>query len=150
VGIVAAIAALSLFLPWWSQARVDAALSSWRIQPAKAFDQLAQARRVNPLSDTADVTAGAIAARKHDWARMEQSFERAVDRNPSNWYAWLELGVLGTQRGRFDEATRQLQRAQAIDPREPVIRFALQRARRKQAIPPARVDRAILRSLPVR
>jgi Tetratricopeptide repeat/O-Antigen ligase len=150
VGVGAVIAAVSLFLPWWAQARVDSALASWRAHPAKAFDQLAQARRVNPLSDTADVTAGAIAARRHDWPRMGRSFRRAVERNPSNWYARLELGVLATQKGRFDEAAAQLRRAQSIDPREPIIRYALERVRKKERIPPTTVDRALLRSLPVR
>lgn len=149
VGVVALLAAVSLFLPWWAQARVEAAVSSWRTSPAKAFDQLAEARRVNPLSDTADVTAGAIAARIRDWPRMERSFRRAVDRNPSSWYAPLELGVLATQRGRFDEALAHLRLARSIDPREPIIRFAFERASRKERIDPATVDRALLRSLPV-
>jgi tetratricopeptide (TPR) repeat protein len=150
VALAAAVAAASLLLPWWSQARVDGALSVWRSSPAKAFDLLAQARRVNFLSDTADVTSGTIAAHVRDWPQMERSFRRAVERNPSNWYAHLELGVVATQNGRFDEATAQLGEASALDPREPVIRFALQRALRRQRISPAAVDRALLRSLPVR
>ncbi len=150
VSVAAALAALSLLLPWWAQARVDSALSSWRGNPAKAFDLLAEARRVNPLSDTADVTSGTIAARVRDWPVMERSFRRAVERNPSNWYAHLELGVVVSQNGRFDEAIAELRRARALDPREPVIRFALQKALRRERIDPAVIDRALLRSLPVR
>jgi Flp pilus assembly protein TadD len=129
---------------------VDSALSTWRANPARAFDLLSDARRVNPLSDTADVTSGTIAARVRDWPEMERSFRRALARNPSNWYSHLELGVVVTQNGRFDEATAELRRARALDPREPVIRFALQKALRRERIAPAAIDRALLRSLPVR
>jgi len=58
--------------------------------------------------------------------------------------------VVVTQNGRFDEATAELRRARALDPREPVIRFALQKALRGERIAPAAIDRALLRSLPVR
>jgi O-antigen ligase len=149
VGVVAALCAVSLFLPWWAQARVNAAVSSWRTNPAQAFDDLHQAHRVNPLSDKADVTAGTIASRLKDWPRMERSYDAAVRRNPGNWYSHLELGVVATVRGRFDEALVQLRRAQALNPRESLIRFALKRAERRQRIDPAAVNRALIESLPV-
>ena len=47
---------------------------------------------MNPLSERADVTAGAIAVRLDDLERARAAFARAVERNERNWYALLELG----------------------------------------------------------
>jgi tetratricopeptide (TPR) repeat protein len=148
-GVVAVLAAVSLVLPWWAQSRVDSAVSSWHTNSGQAYDELRTAHDVNRLSDTADVTAGTIAARVKDWGQMQRSFEAAVKRNPYNWYSHLELGVVATVNGRFEEALAHLRKAHSLNPREELIGFALGKAERRQRIDPGVMDRALIRSLPV-
>lgn len=121
-GGAAAVVASALLLPPWLAARdVNAALRSWRADPAAAFDRLDRARQLNPLSDEADVLAGVIAGQVGDPFRERAAFERALRRNPDNWYPYVELGVLDARAGRRASALRRLEQARALNPLERVL-----------------------------
>ena len=60
------VAGASLTLPWIAARDVQLAASGWPSDPALAFSRLDTARRLNPLSDEPDVTAGVIASRIGD------------------------------------------------------------------------------------
>jgi Predicted integral membrane protein len=51
-----------------------------------------------------------------NWASAEQSFQRAIELEPTNSTAHQWYGSLLTGRGRFDEAERELRRAAELDP----------------------------------
>jgi O-Antigen ligase len=138
----------SLAAPWLAAVDVDRAVHVWRAHPQDAYRLLGRARRLNFLSENADVTAGAIASRRHEWPRMKAAFERALRRNPSNWYAQLELGVEAMVERRFGDAVRHLEAGRALNPREPLLRFALGRARQRRPVPPSAVDRVLIIRLP--
>ena len=121
---VVALAVLFGF-PWLSARQVDSASATWRSNPQTAFSRLDQAGRLNPLSAQPYLVAGAIATRLGDRDRIRIEFQRALTREPDNWYATLELGVLESQLGRWTNAARLLERAQRLDPREPTIDYAL-------------------------
>jgi serine/threonine protein kinase/tetratricopeptide (TPR) repeat protein len=51
-----------------------------------------------------------------DWAQSERTFRRAIELNPNEASAHLFYGQLLMVVGRFDEASREVERARAIDP----------------------------------
>jgi tetratricopeptide (TPR) repeat protein len=110
---------------------------------------LHRARQLNPLADNPDLVAGAIASRLGDWPAMQASFERAVNRNPANWYAWLELALAENSQGRRGAALRHLARSRALDPREPTIREVAADVAAGKTVKPGRIDRILLRRIDV-
>jgi hypothetical protein len=143
------VVACTLVPPWLSAAEVQVAARSWRHDPGKAFARLHRARQLNPLADNPDLVAGAIASRLGDSRAMQASFERAVSRNPTNWYAWLELALAENNQGRRGAALRHLARAQALDPREPTIHEVAADVAEGKAVQPGRIDRILLRRIDV-
>ena len=140
--LVAAL--LTLVPPWLAAEQAARAASTWRAGPADAFERLGDARALNPLSDDPDLIAGAIASRIGDYARMEAAFRRALQRNPLNWYAHLELGIALALGGEVGPARLQLERARALNPREyaiMVVQRDLDEGRRPS---PAEIDRLFL------
>ena len=61
--LLALAAALSLAAPWLSQLQVQRAARIWPVAPQKAYSRLADAARLNPLSDQSYLVAGGIALR---------------------------------------------------------------------------------------
>jgi len=142
-------AALSLALPWLAAKEVQTAARSWRHDPAQAYRRLDRARSLNPLSERADLVAGAIASRLGDRTRMQRAFRRAIDRNSHNWYAWLELGVVQSLDGKPRAALDSLARARALDPREGTIAEVADDVRAGRRVVPAQIDEAMLRAVAV-
>jgi hypothetical protein len=144
-GVAALAAVLSLVAPWLAAKEVQAAAHGWRKSPAKAFDRLDRARRLNPLSDQADLVAGAIASRLGDTRRMAEAFGRALERNPDNWYAHLELGVAYANEGLRSPALAQLGAARRLDPREPAIPSVTRSVRAGRHVSTAALDELFIR-----
>jgi O-antigen ligase/polysaccharide polymerase Wzy-like membrane protein len=117
---VAVVAAVSLFLPWAAAVDVKKASESWGADPQAAFDRLDQARDLNFLSAQPDLTGGAIASRLGDLGRMRSYFSQALERDPRNWYATLELGALDGIQGDRQAALQRLARVAQLNPREPL------------------------------
>jgi hypothetical protein len=150
VAAVAFVAvAFTLVPPWLSAAEVQVAARSWRNDPGKAFARLHRARQLNPLADNPDLVAGAIASRLGNWGAMQASFERAISRNPANWYAWLELALAENSQGKRGAALRHLARARALDPREPTIHEVASDIAAGKTVQPGRIDRILLRRIHV-
>jgi O-antigen ligase len=139
------LALLVSFVPPWLAARdVDRAAATWREDPQTAFEQLDRARSLNPLSERPDLVAGAIASRLGDLERMRAAFARALERNPRSWYALLELAVVDSNEGNFQGASRRLEQAAALNPREPALALARERLDAREPIPPDLLRRLFL------
>ena len=82
-GAAALCAAVSLALPWIAARDVNAAASAWRADPAAAFRTLSRAHDLDPLSDHADLVAGAIAGRLHRYPLMRDRYAAAVSEAPT-------------------------------------------------------------------
>ena len=147
--VLVCAAALSLALPWLAAKEVQDASRGWRHDPAAAYRRLDRARALNPLSERPDLLAGAIASRLGDRTRMRRSFRRAIDRNPHNWYAWLELGIVQSLDGQRRAALASVARARALDPREGTIAQVADDVRAGRRVVPAQIDRAMIRALAV-
>jgi O-antigen ligase len=139
--VVAACAAATHVFPWLAARDVDRAASGWRSDPGAALVVLDRAAQLNPLSDRPDTAAGIVAARAGELDRARSSFTRALERNPSSWYARLELAALSSLAGQRDEALRLLEEARALNPREEGLGEVAARIRRGEQISPAVIDR---------
>lgn len=140
---VCLVLAVSVVLPWLAARDVDLAARTWRTDRSAAFSLLDRARRLNPLSEVPDLYAGAIAARLGDRSRMRESYAAALRRDPSSWYATLELGALYAVEGRRREALDYLTRAARLNPTDYPGALALQRARTAKPLPISTLDRML-------
>lgn len=113
-------ATASMALPWIAAIDVNKAEASWGSNPHAAFDRLDQARKLNFLSARPDLVQGSIAARLGQDQRVRSSFERALERDPNNWYAEIELATLDGVAGHKQSALARLDRVAALNPREPL------------------------------
>lgn len=120
----AAILAAALLVPPWLAARdVDAAVGMWRTDPRGAFDRLERASRLDPWDDEPYVYTAVIATQLGQTARKRAALQRALRRNPANWYVLVELGALESRAGRRAAALAWLRRAEAANPLEPIVDF---------------------------
>ncbi|HEX3563073.1 MAG TPA: O-antigen ligase family protein [Solirubrobacterales bacterium] len=113
-------ATASLALPWIATLDVNKAEAIWGSNPGAAFDRLDQARNLNFLSADPDLVEGGIAVRLGENRRVRASFERALERDPRNWYAEIELATLDGVEGDKQSALARLDRVAVLNPREPL------------------------------
>jgi hypothetical protein len=140
-GAVALVAAASFAFPWIAQRDVQQAAVVWQTDPASAFSTLSRAHSLNPLSDQADLVAGAIASHLHRYDVMEQRFASAVSRSHDDWYANLELGIAASLTNRHALAAASLQRAATLNPTDPVVQSVVRTFKAGHRIDSDRVDR---------
>jgi tetratricopeptide (TPR) repeat protein len=137
------LALLSLGAPWLAEVEQKTAVGQWRADPAAAFDTLDSAASLNPLSPTPKLLAGSIALRVGQRADSERYFREAIERDPDDAYAHLELGALLAERGRKQEAVATLERAQRLDPRDDLTAGVLRRVRHDRPVDIAAVNRQL-------
>lgn len=137
------IPAVALAAPWFAEVEQQTAISQWQGDPAAAFDTLDSAASLNPLSATPKLLAGSIALRLGRRAQSEVFFRQALERDPDDAYAHLELGALVAERGRRSEALALLERAHQLDPRDDLTAGVLRRVRTGRPVNIARVNRQL-------
>ena len=116
---VLGVAALgSYVLPGLAAFELERAVRAWADAPDQARSDFSWARRLNPLSERADIVAGTLAKRAGLSDKARIAFEAAVRRNPDDWYAHLQLAVLNLAAGRRLEAANALTRAESLNPLE--------------------------------
>lgn len=120
-GLVGIVVLVALLPAWWSARDVSIAAQNWGSDVEAAYDRLDRARVLNPFSAEADLTAGSIASRLGDRRRAREAFSRTLEREPSNWYALLELGAVEALNGSLDRAVQHLERARRLNPRGHLI-----------------------------
>jgi hypothetical protein len=119
--LVSVAAAASFVFPWFAAENTVLAGRSWRQTPATAYARLHTAARLNPLSAQPYLVEGAIAARRGDRGRMIRAFGAALDRDPHEWFAEIELAVAQLAAGRTDLAAEHLARARRLNPHDPSL-----------------------------
>jgi hypothetical protein len=117
--VAVVLAAVSLALPWTAAVDTKKAAETWGASPNAAYDRLDRAADLNFLSANPYLVEGAIASRLDQPRRMRIAFDRALDRDPDNWYATLELAALDAIEGDTLSALERLQRVSELNPREP-------------------------------
>jgi O-antigen ligase len=142
--LAAAALAASFAFPWLAERHVSRATKIWPADPAGAFEQLDRAADLNPLASRAQLTAATIALRLGQTGRAAGAFRAALEREPDNRYALLELGMIAAERGHRSRALRLLERAHSRSPRDRVVTEVLADVRRGRRIDLDRVNREIL------
>lgn len=150
VAVVAGLGVASCALPWLSERQIDRAVAVWRDDPPAAYDLLASARALNPLSARPDLVAGVIASRLDDRSRMPELFARSLQRNPYNWYAQLELGLAQSVTGQQAAAVASVRRALELNPREPLLREVEARLEQGERIAPRTFDQLFISRIQAR
>lgn len=144
--VIAGVCALAVFgtvalMPQWLAAReTNAALANWRGDPDGAFHHLSRARSLNPLSDEPDVLAAVISAQLHDVTAQKRYLRQALERNPVNWYPYLELGAIAAREGQTQAAERWLAVARRLSPLDLTVDFVTERVRDGRPPTQAEVD----------
>ena len=116
------IAALgSYLLPGLAAFELERAVRAWAGAPDRALSSLTWARRLNPLSERADIVAGTLAKRAGRSDKARTAFEDALRRNPEDWYAHLQLALLDSAAGRPAQAAAAVRRAESLNPLEPTV-----------------------------
>jgi tetratricopeptide (TPR) repeat protein len=141
---LALLAAVTLTPPWLAARKVDDAAERWRADLPRALEQLAEARDLNPLSGEPDAVAGAIAVRAGEPETARDAFSRAVEREPENWYARLQLAVLAAAAGDRDAALEEVGAAAEANPREPLIQETQRRLQDGEEISSEEIDAELL------
>jgi Tfp pilus assembly protein PilF len=101
---------------------VPGALSKARAAAEKAIE-------LDPMLSEAHSAVASIRARDYAWQDAERGFRQAIELNPNNALAHLELGasVLVVQ-GRFEEGLEEVRAAVALDPLSPYVATEFGRA----------------------
>jgi O-antigen ligase len=137
VAILAVVAAaVSYALPALAAREIERAVRRWDRDRSGALHALDRARRLNPLTDRADLAAGALALRSGDLAQAQRAYRRAAGRNGRSWYPQAALGVLELMDGRRADAVARLRAAQRLNPLEPAVAQALPVAEQGGSLPP--------------
>jgi Flp pilus assembly protein TadD len=136
--------AASLVAPWLSQLHLQNAARIWPTAPRRAFGDLNDAARLNPLSDEPYLLAGSIALRFGDLARADREFSLALDRDPGDAYATLERGAIASARGDRADALRLLERTARLSPHDELVSDVLKLVGKGERINIEELNRSIL------
>ncbi len=142
--VLAVVLALALAGPWFSQLEVQSAAHRWPKEPSGAYARLEQAAELDPFSDQAFLVAGSIAIRLNELGRADAQFAKALVRVPEDAYATLERGAIASTQGRSAEARTLLERAAALNPRDPLTQEALRLIRSGRGVSVQALNRLIL------
>ncbi|MEJ7788119.1 MAG: O-antigen ligase family protein [Solirubrobacteraceae bacterium] len=143
-GVIAAVGVAASFATLGIAARLtQAGFQAAPRDTALALDRLELASRLDFLSAAPLLTRGVIARRLGDRRLAETSFEGALSREPRNWFANLELGLIEASAGRREPAIALLTHAEALNPRQQLIDRALNRVRRGQVVSPFDIEQAL-------
>jgi tetratricopeptide (TPR) repeat protein len=144
VGVGAMLLCLAFGAPWLSGRLADNAARTWQADSDAAFRDLDRAAALNPLSEQPNLLAGAIALRLGDADRARAEFADALERQPSDHYALLELGMLEANADRPARALELLDDAVRTNPRDDLARTVRRRVQRGRRVNIAAVNRTIL------
>ncbi|HWB69098.1 MAG TPA: O-antigen ligase family protein [Solirubrobacterales bacterium] len=147
VGIGVAVLTAALTFPWLAERELQGARAIAAENPGAALAKLSRAADLNPLSPSPDETAGMIERQDGSLGGAESDFRQALDRDPGNPFATLQLALLASVRGHNAQALRLIEQARLVNPRDPVTRRVQRLMEKGVRVDPATVDRWILRDI---
>jgi tetratricopeptide (TPR) repeat protein len=89
---------------------------------ARLYDEVV---RAFPDFAPAYYERGRLALERDEWDAAERDFARARDLEPRKFDGWLGLGDVAGRRGDYETARVNLERAEAIDPKDKVVQYQL-------------------------
>ncbi|MFL5887173.1 MAG: O-antigen ligase family protein, partial [Thermoleophilaceae bacterium] len=140
VGIAGIAAVASFALPGIAARYTSGAYHDFRTDPGRTLARLERAAELNFLSPEPLVAKGVVAEQLGLPGVARDALRRAVDRDPSNWYAQFELAMVDATNGRPSEAQATLRKAMKLNPRQPLISEVAARVMHSQPIDPVAVQ----------
>jgi len=123
---VAAALALSLLTPWFAQRDTDSAQAAiFDGRPLLALRDARNARSLNPLALDPLLAEAAALEQLGDVQAARSVYIDAVELQPLNWRAWLELGRCEEGQQDWPRALPALRRAVDLDPQNPLAQAEL-------------------------
>ena len=141
--VAAAAAAAGLALPYVSLRYLERGRDAWTAAPAAAFADIERAQDWNPLATQPLLSEGLLALELGDNDRAGATFREVLDKEES-WVAYFELALIEASERRWTPAERLLERASALNERDPLIVDARRRITERQDIVPAEINREVL------
>jgi hypothetical protein len=145
--IGAVVLAVALTLPWLADRDLRNARELARSNPAAALDRLDRSARLNPLSPTAYTTAAVVQSNHHRYGEAKVYIRKALDREPGDPFAYLELAAIASAEDRRPDALRLVARARALSPLDRVAKRMQRLLRRGRFVTPERLNEMILRDV---
>lgn len=130
-------ASVAVFCTWVATRKIDLAVRAG--STPRAYALLADATHWNPFSDQPQLTEAALAANALDRGREVRALHAALRKNRGEWYAHLMLGIAAGREGRPRLAGKELRRARALSPLEPVVIYAQNNLRVGNALTEAEI-----------
>ena len=141
-GLGALLVLVAVAASWIAELDVRAAARGWPEDPPAAFQRLERARTLAPLQARPSLVEGIIALRMQDRGHAREALERASEREPKDWFAHFELGLLATAEGRREDAKAEHRSALLLNPLDPVAQEAVRRVDTERPMDFAQADRA--------
>jgi O-Antigen ligase len=108
-----------------------------------ALSRLERAATLDPLSADPLVTRAVVARNAGRPEVARQDLRDALEREPRNWFAHLELALLDAQQRRWPAAERELRRARQLNPGQAVLAELQTMVENRQRIDPTDVERVL-------
>jgi hypothetical protein len=142
---VALAAAVAIALPYAALRYGERATEIWRADPAAAYRDLDRAWSLDPFSATPKLNEGTIAIQRAELPRARAAFEAALDRE-NGWLAHFELALVLAAQGDRGAGMRQLDAAQALNPKEAAIPAARKAIGSGEVVDPVQLNRRLFES----
>ncbi len=136
-------ATASLTFPYLSLRFVHRAYAVEAASPSAALADFRRAAKLNPISPRPWYAAGVLATETHDPAAARDAFAHAL-RLEDNWLPHFELALLAAGGRQGAEARRQITRAAALNPPDPLVEYAAGLIGRRSRVDPAAVNAQVL------
>jgi O-antigen ligase len=146
----AVLIATGLTIPWLAERDLREARKIASRDPRGALDRLDRSSKLNPLSPLAPKTAALVEVRLGRFDRARERLYEALDRDPRDSFAYLELASIASTQRRERRAVRLIDRAYELAPNDLVVTRVRRALRQGQTVTPRRLDRLILENIDVR
>jgi hypothetical protein len=122
VVIVSWLVICAIAIPFLADARLQDSRNAVRRGDLRAAFSAAQdARSIQPWSSDPALQLALVQEAAGNYGAARRWTIRAIDRNRSNWFLWTIRARIETEMGLIKPASRSLDRARELNPREPLL-----------------------------
>ncbi|MDX6666549.1 MAG: hypothetical protein QOG68_2755, partial [Solirubrobacteraceae bacterium] len=145
--VAGVVAAVSFALPAIAARFTASAYDLSANHPDTAVHRLDRAASLNPLSSDPLLARAIVQRRLGNLTGAVSSLDDAIGREDNNWFAYFERGMVQSRRGKWPEATADLVRAKALNPRQRVIDGVQRAIAAHHPVDPDAAERALTAQL---
>jgi tetratricopeptide (TPR) repeat protein len=146
-GALGALALISLLLPGLAAFQAQRGYDRTSRDPRGAVIALDSAAKLNFLSTQPLIAKAVLSRRLGERSEARVALQEALQRDPNNWFAHFELGLLEAGQGNRAAANGSFALALLLNPRQPLIRSVAARAATGQRIDATAVEQELYQQL---